>query len=234
MAKKQNKTQTKGQEEITQVLTKSEIFFDKYKKQLIAGLAAIIVVVIAVMLWNNYRANRNEKASTSLAKCQDLFAAQDYDKALKGDSLGTPGLIQLANDYSSTKAGNLANLYAGLSYAKLEKWEEAVKYLDKFDTANDLIISPLSVMAMGDAYANVKQYDKAVDLFKKAAKMADSATKDGVNNSVSPMALQKAGIILIDQKKNDEALALFKQIKEKYLQSPSQSDVDKYIEYLTK
>ena len=64
--------------------------------------------------------------------------------------------------------------------------------------------------------------------------MADAATDEGVNNSVSPMALQKAGIILIDQKKEAEALELFKQIKEKYVQSPAQSEVDKYIEYLQK
>ena len=37
-----------------------------------------------------------------------------------------------------------------------------------------------------------------------------------------------------DQKKNDEALALFQTIKDKYLGSPAQQDVDKYIEYLTK
>ena len=42
------------------------------------------------------------------------------------------------------------------------------------------------------------------------------------------------GAILIDQKKNAEALELFKQIKEKYVQSPAQSEVDKYIEYLQK
>ncbi len=234
MAKKQKKALNPGQQEISEVLNKSEIFFDKYKKQIITVIVALLVVVIGVMLWRNYSANRNEKASTSLAKCQELFMTQQYDKALKGDSLGTPGLIQLANDFSSTKAGNLANLYAGLSYAKLEKWEEAVKYLDKFNTKDDLVVSPLAVMAMGDAYANVKQLDKAVDLFKKAAKMADSASEDGVSNSISPMALQKAGIILIDQKKNDEALTLFKEIKEKYVQSPVQSEVDKYIEYLTK
>lgn len=234
MAKKQKTAQNAGQKEISEVVNKSEIFFDKYKKHLIAALVALLVIVAAIMLWRNYSSNRNETASTSLAKCQELFSAQQFDKALKGDSLGTPGLLQLANDYSSTDAGNLANLYAGLCYAKLDKWDEAVKYLDKFDTRDDLIVSPLAVMAMGDAYANVKQLDKAVDLFKKAAKMADAASDEGVNNSVSPMALQKAGIILIDQKKNAEALELFKQIKEKYVQSPAQSEVDKYIEYLQK
>ena len=153
---------------------------------------------------------------------------------MKGDSIGTPGFIQIASDYSGTKAGNLANLYAGLCYAKLDKWEEAVKYFDQFSPKSDMMVSPMSVIAMGDAYANVKQLDKAVDSYKKAAKMADAASELGYNTSVSPIALQKAGIILIDQKKNDEALQLFETIKEKYLGSAAQQDVDKYIEYLKK
>ena len=45
--------------------------------------------------------------------------------------------------------------------------------------------------------------------------------------------VQKAAIILIDQKKNDEALEIFKNIKSKYLNSSAQQDVDKYIEYLS-
>ncbi len=96
------------------------------------------------------------------------------------------------------------------------------------------MVSPLAVIAMGDAYANVKQLDKALDAFQSAAKMADKATENGTNNSVAPLALQKAALILIDQKKNDEALQLFKTIKEKYLGSAAQQDVDKYIEYLSK
>jgi predicted negative regulator of RcsB-dependent stress response len=143
-------------------------------------------------------------------------------------------LIQIISEYGSTKAGNLANLYAGLCYAKQDKWEEAIKYLDAFKPKGDVMVSPLAVIAMGDAYANVKQLDKALDAFQSAAKMADKATENGTNNSVAPLALQKAALILIDQKKNDEALQLFKTIKEKYLGSAAQQDVDKYIEYLSK
>ena len=63
--------------------------------------------------------------------------------------------------------------------------------------------------------------------------MADKATEGGINNSVSPVALKKAAIILSEQlKKKDEALEIYKTIKEKYLSSPVQQEVDKYIEYL--
>ena len=228
------KNQPKANQELIETLNKSEAFLTKYKNPIIICLVAIVALIVAIIAWNSYSSSRNEKASTALARCQDLFMEQDFDKALKGDSLGTPGLIQIANEFSSTKAGNLAKLYAGLSYAKLDKWEEAIKYLDEFKTKDDMMVSPLAVMAMGDAYANVKQLDKALDAFQKAAKMADSAAETGYNNSISPVALKKAALILMEQKKNDEALNLFQTIKDKYLGSPLQQDIDKYIEFLTK
>ncbi|MBO4850804.1 MAG: tetratricopeptide repeat protein [Prevotella sp.] len=231
MAKKQD---TRANQELIETLNKSEAFLTKYKKQLLAALVAIIVVVLALILWNNYSKSRNEKASTALAHSQELFMSQDFEKALNGDSLGVPGFKQIANDFSGTKAGNLANLYAGLCLAKQDKWEEAVKYLESFKPKSDMMASPLALMALGDAYANLKQYEKAIDAFKKAAKMADDATNDGKNNSVSPVALKKAAIILAEQlKKKDEALELFKTIKEDYMNSPLQQDIDKYIEYVS-
>ena len=231
MAKKQD---PRVNQELIETLNKSEAFLTKYKKHLLAALVAIIVVVVAVILWNNYSKSRNEKASTALSHSQELFMSQDFEKALNGDSLGAPGFKQIANDFSGTKAGNLANLYAGLCLAKQDKWEEAVKYLESFDPKDDMMASPLAIMALGDAYANLKQYEKAVDSFKKAAKMADAASNDK-NNSVSPVALKKAAIILTEQlKKNDEALELFQTIKKEYMNSPLQQDIDKYIEYVSK
>ena len=220
-------------QEFIDTINKSEAFLTKYKKHLFAGLIALVAIIAGIIAWNSYSNSRNEKASTALAHSQELFMMQDFDKALKGDSLGTPGFIQIASDYSGTDAGNLANLYAGLCYAKQDKWNEAQKYLEAFSQKDDIIVSPLTVVALGDAYANLKQYDNAIESYKKAANMADKATNAGTNNSVSPLALQKAAIILIDQKKNDEALEIFKNIKSKYLNSSAQQDVDKYIEYLS-
>jgi len=228
------KNESQGNPELIATLNKSEAFLTKYKKTIIFCLIAIVVLIAAIILWNNYSSSRNEKASTALAHSQELFMMQDFDKALKGDSLGMPGFIQIASEYSSTKAGNLANLYAGLCYAKQDKWNEAVKYLDAFSPKGDLMVSPLAVMAMGDAYANVKQMDKALDAFKQAASMANKAAASGRNNTVAPVALKKAAFILMDQKKNDEALQLLQTIKDEYLNSAAQQDIDKYIEYLTK
>lgn len=85
-------------------------------------------------------------------------------------------------------------------------------------------------MALGDIYANNNQNDKAIDSFKKAAKMADDQAEENTNNSIAPLALRKAGIILESEGKKEEATDIYKEIKKKYVNSPIYQDIDKYIE----
>lgn len=70
---------------------------------------------------------------------------------MNGDSIGYKGFLKVADEFSGTAAGNLANAYAGICYAQLGKYEDAVKYLDKF-SAKDQLVSPaiweLSVTVM--------------------------------------------------------------------------------------
>lgn len=206
-------------------------FFDKNKKAVIAAIIAIVVIVAGIILYRNYVAIPHEaEASTALAKGQEYFGNMQYDKALNGDGAKFSGFLKVSSDYSGTDAGNLANLYAGLCYANLDKWEDAVKYLDKYNTSNDQMISPAAIGALGNAYAHVKLLDKAVDALKKAASMADKRAADGVNNSLSPTFLIQAGEILESQNKKDEALKIYQDIKKKYVNAAISQEIDKYIE----
>ena len=212
-------------------ISKSEDFLLKNKKTIMYAVIALIVIIAGIILYNNFvKAPREAKASTELAKGQTMFANQQFAQALNGDSTGYAGFVKIASDYSSTPAGNLANLYAGLCYANLDKWEDAVKFLDKYSPANDEMVSPAAVAALGNAYAHVKQLDKAVDALKKAAKMADSQALDNTNNSLSPTFLIQAATILESQNKKDEALKIYQDIKKKYVNSAVAAEIDKYIE----
>ena len=200
-----------------QQVTKTEAFFEKNKKAIIIAVVAIIVIVVGAILFNNYYLEpRANEASTELAKSQELFDQQQYDKALVG-------FQKVASDYSSTDAGNLAQLYIGLCQAQQGKWQEAVNALESFSSKGDQMISPAAEGALGNAYANLKQLDKAVEHLKKAAEMAD-------NNSLSPTFLIQAGEILESQGKKDEALKLYQKVKEKYFNSMQYQTIDAYIE----
>ena len=207
-----------------QSLNQGEAFFIKYKKAVIATVVAIVVIIAGVVLYKTYVSGPKEiKASTAIAKGQQLFMSDNYQQALNGDSANFKGFAKLADEFSGTAAGNLANLYAGLCCAKLNKWEDAAKYIEKFDGADDQMISPAAEGALGNVYAHLNQLDKAVSHLKKAAEKAD-------NNSLSPTFLIQAGEILESQGKNDEALKLYQQVKDKYFNSMAYQTIDGYIE----
>lgn len=216
-----------------QSLNTSEAFFVKFQKQIIIAVVAIIVVIAGLLLYKAYVSGpREEKASTAIAKGQDYFNQDQFDKALNGDGAGYAGFVKIASDYSGTDAANLANLYAGLSYYNLGKYTEAVNYLEKFSPEGDAMVSPAAVAALANAYAQTDNIDKAVSTFKKAADMANSKAADGVNNSIAPTFLIKAGVLLESQNKKEEALKIYQDVKTKYQTAAvvQSSEIDKYIE----
>lgn len=231
MAKTQN---NEAAPVVEQTFNAQETVFLKYRKQILIAVAAVILLIAGVAIYKTfYSGPREIKASTAIAKAQDAFANGDYQKALNGDKT-MEGFLAVEENYGGTDAANLARLYAGLCYANLGKWQEAAKYLEDFSTQGDALISPMAVAALGNAYANLNEVDKAIKALKKAADMADSEAVDGVNNSISPACLMQAARLLESQKKNDEALAIYQSIKEKYQGSAVAADIDKYIERLAK
>jgi len=221
--------------EQNEALNKSEEFILKYKKTIIIAVVALLAIIAGIFVYKAYVSGpREDKASTALGRGQQYFDADQYDKALNGDGANFAGFLKIASDYSSTDAGNLANLYAGLCYANLGKWEDAVKYLDQYSPADDAVVSPAAVAALGNAYAHVNQLDKAVSALKKAADMADSKGVDGVNNSIAPTFRLQAAELVESQGNKDEALKMYKEIKQKYTNSAlvQSQEIDKYIQRL--
>ena len=206
----------------------SEALIDKYKKPVMAGLAVVVVAVAGFFLYKSFiLVPKNQKANEALFKGEQYFAMNDYERALKGDSTGYKGFIYIAEEYSSTKAGNLARLYAGMSYAQSGNYQEAVKYLESYDKCDDEMITPAAVGVLGNCYAQLNQLDKATETLLKAAEMAD-------NNTLTPMYLQQAGEIFESQGNTDKALNCYNEIKNKYPQSMQAVEIDKYIERLSK
>ena len=227
------KTIEAGAVQNEQTLNNQEQFFLKYRKQILIAVAAILLIIAGCLAYKTFVAEpRESKASTAMAKAQEMFAERDFQKALNGDKTNE-GFLSVIENYGGTDAANLAKGYAGLCYAQMGKWQEAVKYLEDFSPKSDAIISPAIVGALGNAYANTGKVDEAISTLKEAASMADSRS-ESVNNTTSPTYLLQAARLLESQKKTDEALKIYKQIKEKYVNSAAAQDIDKYIERASK
>lgn len=225
MAEK-NKIQ-QGAPEAMETLSKSEDFILKYKNLLIGGIVAVLVIVAGYYVWKHFATESFQKASTAMAKAQEYYSdaiisddAALFTKALNGDSINA-GFVTVANDYSG-KAANLANLYAGICYARLGNMEEAAKYIKKFDSDEEMV-APAAIGALGNVQAALGQLDEAVSTLKKAASKANNA-------ALSPQFLVQAGEILESQGKKDEALKLYEQVKADYPEYIRYNNLDNYIE----
>ena len=205
---------------VEEALTQSEAFLINNKKRIISAVAAVIIVVAGIVMYKNlYVEPREEKAQAALFKGQEYFEADLYEQALNGDSIGFAGFAKVADEYSGTKAANLAKAYMGLCYAHLGQYDNAVKALDSFN-GKDQIVAPAMKGAMGNCYAELGQLDKAASMLLSAADDAD-------NNSLSPIYLQQAGEILVKLGKYDDAIKAYSKIKDKYFRSYQAIEIDK-------
>lgn len=206
-----------------ETISNSEAFLIKNKNLLLGAVIALVVIVGGYMAYTNFVSEPKElKVSEAIFKGEKYFGVDNYEAALNGDSLGYAGFVKLADEFSGTKAGNLANAYAGICYAQLGKYEDAEKYLSKFD-GDDLLVAPAVLGTLGNCYAQMGQLDKAAETLIKAAKRANSV-------SLSPIYLIQAGQILEKQGKNSEAVEAYKTVKKNYANSYQAMDIDKYIE----
>ena len=206
-----------------EALTQSEAFLIKNKKTIIGVVVAIIVIIAGVTMYKNlYAQPREEKAQNALFMGQQYFEVNDFEQALNGDSITYDGFLKVAEEYSGTKAANLAKAYAGICYAKLGKTQEAIDMLNGFD-GDDQMVAPAIKGAIGNCYAQLGDLDKAASTLLDAASQAD-------NNTLSPIFLMQAGEILVKQGKYDEAIEAYTTIKDKYFASYQAMSIDKYIE----
>ncbi|MEG1546166.1 MAG: tetratricopeptide repeat protein [Bacteroidaceae bacterium] len=211
---------------VEDALGRSEAFIIKNKAALIGVIIAAIVLIAGVVLYKHFISEPNQiKASEAIFKGEQYFGQDAYELALNGDSLGYKGFVKVADEFSGTKSGELAKAYAGICYAQLGKYNEAIKYLDGFD-ADDQMISPAMLGTLGNCYAQLNQLDKATDALLKAAERADNPT-------LSPIYLIQAGLIFEKQGKMDDAIKAYTQVKDKYFDSYQSMDIDKYIERAT-
>ncbi len=130
-------------------------------------------------------------------------------KAAGNDSIAAAEYAKVADKYGSSDAGKLAALQAGEAYYRLGKYDNAAKYLKAFSTKDDVMQAQADVL-LGDSYVNLKKYDEALAAFDAALKLASG------NQQIAPMILWKKANIFDAQKKYQDALNCYKQIKEAY------------------
>ena len=202
-------------------LHKAEDLYNKNKKVINIALLAVVVIVGGFFAYNRFiKAPNEKKAQEMVFHAQQYFAADSFKLALNGDG-NNYGFIQVINKYGGTKAGNLAKYSAGVSYIRLGEFQKGIDLLKDF-SANDKLVQAYAYGLTGDAYMELNKTDDGIEYYKKAGHYSD-------NELTAPMYLFRAGLALEKAGKAQDAIAVYKEIKEKYPQTNEGREMDKYL-----
>ncbi|MEO5777872.1 MAG: tetratricopeptide repeat protein [Flavobacterium sp.] len=216
---------------LDQSASRAEDFVQKNQKYILGFLTVVALATVSYLLYQKFIAEpKQEEAANEL-----FIAQQNFQKAVdatgtKSDSLyslvlkgseGKFGVVQIAEEYSGTDAGNIANYYAGISYLNTKKYAEAISSLEKFKS-DDIMLSTIAIGAIGDAYAQQNKQKEALEYYIKAA----DANK---NELTRPRYLLKAGKTALVIGNKADALKYFTDIKDNYDTAPEAQAVDALI-----
>lgn len=189
-----------------------EVSENKGLRNIVFGVLGVIVLgVVVVFGWQWYVEQQETKAQKDLFAAQFYFENDSLNAALKGDGDMTTGVENIADEYSMTKAGDLAAFYEGTTYLKQGKFNEAIESLKQFD-ANDYLVQARAYSLIGDAYMELEKLDDAITYYKKASNHSP-------NDFFTPEYLMKLGLAY--ELKNDFSMAAqtYETIVEKHKKS---------------
>jgi len=217
-----------GDETLVDIVEAKEVaqdFFERNQSLVLGLLVGGILLLGAYLAYSfGYKAPREAAAMEAMYKAQEQFSKDSFALALENPGGGFDGFLTISEDYSGTKAGNLAKYYAGVSYLNLGRYEDAISYLESY-SANDDITPIMKAGALGDAYAETGNLDKALGLYKTAANAEN-------NEFLTPYYLYKYAILSKKQGGSADALAAFERIQKEYPNSNEAGEAERYAAML--
>ncbi len=215
---------------LDETASRSEQWVIKNQKAIFVVLALVVAGILGYLAYNKYVKAPNEKEAANELAFPKTYFEDAINSSVAVDSLlilglngadGKYGFVDIAEKYSGTDAGNLANYYAGLSYLRMKNYKEAIAHLEKF-TSDDELLAPAAKGAIGDAFADINQPKDALAYYLKAANLRD-------NNFSTPLFLFKAGNTAMEIEKYSTAVDVFTKIKKEYPNSTEAKNIDVYI-----
>ncbi len=226
MAENKNNNQIDPEVAIENALSKWEQFIEKNGKNLLMALLAVVAAVAAFFAYQNlYKQPLENQAADAMFAAQKEFQQDSLNNALNGQN-NNLGFIQITQDFEGTPQANLANHYAGICLLQMGEYQKAIDKLSLYKKTNNTLGDIIYAQNLGltaDAYAQLKNLDKALELYKNAANVTN-------NVATTPTYNHKAAVILCEQGKYDEAVVVFQLVKKQFPNSIEARDVDKFIE----
>lgn len=185
----------------------------KYRKQLTGFFIAVVIVLVAILVWFLVR-------QSQVAKADQAIALADVEQ---NDSIA----LNLYKDAAThgTKSGDRAKIETAIRLYQAGNYEEAVKYLDDASASDEIVAAGIETLK-GDCYVNLQNYDAAIKAYEKAVKEANH------NSQLVPIILVKEANVYREQKNYAAEAKAYGKIVEEYptYGEAANLDIRKYYE----
>ena len=206
--------------------SKSEQWILKNQNKIFSVIALISLSVLSYLGYQRFIIEPKEtEAISELNQAQYFFelalvsneSDSLFNLALNG-AQGKYGFLDIVDEYSGTKASNLANYSIGMSYLNLKEYDKAIIYLEKFNS-DDILLKSISLGTIGDCFSELNQPKKAYEYYQKAFKHNE-------NIYTTPKYLFKAALIGSELGEYKSAISYLNRIKEEFPDSYESSLVE--------
>ena len=188
-------------------------------RKIIYTAALAVVVVVAIILIYLYLVRQ-----PGIQKSNDAVGQADVQLALGNDSVALSRYMMVADDHSYD-AANRAALQAAILLYKDGKYEDALKYVEKYDPTES-IVGAAAYSLEGDCYVNLDKLSDAVGAYKKAISQSDD------NKAYTPFFMLKLARVYRAQNDYAAEAKIYEDITKNYPQYGAMNNIniEKYLE----
>lgn len=219
--KKKNIREEVPVEPIEEKLSKTEEYIERNQKMLTNVVIVVIILIVGFFLIKRYYiGGRESEAQSQIWAAESYFEKDSLDLALYGDG-NHLGFVDITREYRWTRTARLARYYKGLIYLKQGQYELALENLKKYK-GRDKMVRTMATGAIGDAYMELGQIERAIGQYERAASRHP-------NDLTSPLFYLKAAWAYEELGDYKAAIEMYEKIKRNHPESNEGREADKYI-----
>jgi tetratricopeptide (TPR) repeat protein len=201
-------------------------FYETYKKQISIGIVAVVVVVIAGVVYFKNRADNHERAMAQLSAVQPLFDSGQFQSAIDGvPERNIAGLKSIVENYGASAGGDLARFYLADAYFQTGKYQEALEQF-KDCSPSDELLKASRAQGIASCYEAMGNAGEAAEYFEASAARQPTEEAEAEQLANAARNYDRAG----DKTK---ALEIYRRLKKNFPTTTPGREADRHITRLS-
>lgn len=201
-------------------------WYEKHKRPISMAITAVVVVIVALVVYFKNQGDTNERGFTQLSAIQPFYDNAQYQQAIDGvPERNIVGLKTIVEDAGGTRAGNLARFYLADAYYQLGNHAEALTHFEDASMSDDLLEA--------SRLAGIAACHEALGDHREAGRYFERAASNDPTEGNAADHLSNAARNYAQAGDKERALDILKRIKKNYPTTTYGRDADRYINELS-